>query len=79
MNNRITFKHISSKLRESSNLFTKATIVIFASLARTIFNFILDYRVVLVLISILWYLGYMNRFQQLFKDKISKINYFKSK
>jgi len=79
MNNRITFEYISSKLREYQiEIIFIIVIVIFASLARAIFNFILDYRIVLVLISILWYLGYMNRFQQLFKDKISKINYFKS-
>jgi uncharacterized membrane protein (DUF4010 family) len=79
MNKKITFEDISSKLREyQMEIIFIIVLIIFASLARTIFNFILDYRIVLVIIAILWYLGYMNRIQQLFKEKISKINYFKT-
>ena len=79
MNKKITFEDISSKLREyQMEIIFIIVLIIFASLVKTIFNFILDYRVVLIIIAILWYLGYMNRIQQVFKEKISKINYFKA-
>ena len=79
MNKKITFEDISSKLREYQiEIIFIIVLIIFASLARTIFNFILDYRVVLIIIAILWYLGYMNRIQQVFKEKMAKINYFKA-
>ena len=79
MNKKITFEDISSKLREyQMEIIFIIVLIIFASLARTIFNFILDYRVVLIIIAILWYLGYMSRIQKVFKEKISKINYFKA-
>jgi len=79
MNKKITFEDISSKLREYQiEIIFIIVLIIFASLAKTIFNFILDYRVVLIIIAILWYLGYMNRIQQVFKEKMAKINYFKA-
>ena len=38
-------------------------IIILASIAKAIFNIILDYRIIILLIGILWYLGYMNTLQ----------------
>jgi hypothetical protein len=38
-------------------------IVILASIAKAIFNIILDYRIIILVIGLLWYLGYMNTLQ----------------
>ena len=53
-------------------------IIIFASLAKTIFNFFLDYRIIILIIGILWYLGYLNNIQNTIKNNLQKLNYFKT-
>ena len=53
-------------------------IIIIASLAKTIFNFFLDYRIVILIIGILWYLGYLNNIQKSIKNKLkTHFNAFK--
>jgi len=72
-----TTDDILSKLKEYKlEIIIIFIIIIFASIAKTLFNFILDYRIVIILIAILWYLGYMNRINNIFKEKLKKINYF---
>jgi ACR3 family arsenite efflux pump ArsB len=39
-------------------------IIIFASIAKAIFNIILDYRIIIIFIGLLWYLGYMTNIQK---------------
>jgi len=75
---RITFEKIISKAKEYKlQIAFLIIILIFASLAKTLFNFILDWRVVIIIVAILWYLGYMKPFQNKFNEKMTKINYFK--
>jgi ACR3 family arsenite efflux pump ArsB len=75
----ITTETILSKVKEYQfELIFMLFIVIFASLAKTIFNFILDYRIVIITICILWYLGYMNRIRKAMEKNLKKINYFKA-
>jgi predicted RND superfamily exporter protein len=45
-------------------------IIIFASIAKAIFNIILDYRIIIMIIGLLWYLGYMNFFQKKVKQQL---------
>ena len=53
-------------------------ILIFASLAKSIFNFILDYRVLIVILVLLWYLGYLKNIQQSVTSQLQKLTYFKA-
>jgi hypothetical protein len=76
---KVTTDKILSKAKEYKfELIFVILLVIFASLAKTIFNFILDYRIVIILIAILWYLGYMDRIQKTVKEKLMKINYIRN-
>jgi len=76
---KITFNTISTKAKQYKlEIIFIFAIIIFSTLAKTICNFILDYRVVLIIIAILWYLGYMDRVQKSFKEQLLKINYFKN-
>ena len=45
-------------------------IIIFASIAKAIFNIILDYRIIIMIIGLLWYLGYINFFQKKVKQQL---------
>ena len=45
-------------------------IIILASIAKAIFNIILDYRIIILVIGLLWYLGYMNSIQTKVKDQL---------
>ena len=45
-------------------------IIIFGSIAKAIFNIILDYRIIILVIGLLWYLGYMNSIQTKVKDQL---------
>ena len=45
-------------------------IIIFGSIAKAIFNIILDYRIIILVIGLLWYLGYMNSIQVKVKDQL---------
>lgn len=75
---KVTFDTIISKAKQYRfELVFILVIIILSAMAKTIANFILDYRVVIIIIAVLWYLGYMNRVQQSFKEKLLKINYFK--
>ena len=75
---KVTFDTIFSKVKQYRfELVFIFIIIIVSAMAKTIANFILDYRVVIIIIAVLWYLGYMNRVQQSFKEKLLKINYFK--
>jgi len=76
---KVTTDKILSKAKEYKfELIFVILLVIFASLAKTIFNFILDYRIVIILLAILWYLGYMDRIQKTVKEKLMKINYIRN-
>jgi hypothetical protein len=64
MEKKITISDISSKLNlYKYEIFMLIIIIIFASIAKAIFNIILDYRIIIIIIGILWYLGYMNNIQ----------------
>ena len=77
--NNLTSQDIFSKVKEYQfEIIFMIGIVILASIAKSIFNFILDYRVIIIAIGILWYLGYMNRIHKVMKDKLQNINYFKT-
>jgi len=78
MAKKITFEMISAKAKQYKfEIAFMIVIIIFASLAKTLFNFFLDWRIVLVIIGVLWYLGYLTKFQKKFNNNMSKINYFK--
>ncbi len=75
---KITTDMIISKAKEYKfEIAFLFAILIFAALAKTFANFFLDYRVVIIIIGILWYLGYLTNIQKKFKEKINKINYFR--
>ena len=64
MEKKITTGDILSKLdRYKYEIIMLIIIIILASIAKAIFNIILDYRIIILLIGILWYLGYMNTLQ----------------
>lgn len=64
MEKKITTEDILSKLnRYKYEIIMIIIVIIIASIAKAIFNIILDYRIIILLIGILWYLGYMNTLQ----------------
>ncbi len=64
MEKKITISDITSKLNlYKYEIFMLIVIVILASIAKAIFNIILDYRIIIIFIGLLWYLGYMNNIQ----------------
>jgi hypothetical protein len=64
MEKKITTEDIISKLnRYKYEIIMIIIVIIIASIAKAIFNIILDYRIIILLIGILWYLGYMNTLQ----------------
>lgn len=50
-------------------------ILIFAGVLKTLFNFILDYKIIIILIFILWYLGYLNNIQNTIRTKLNYITF----
>ena len=75
--NKITTDDILSNLQKYKfEIIFLIIILIIASLAKTLFNFILDYRVLIVLLILLWYLGYLKSFQNSITTKLKKLTYF---
>ena len=64
MDKKITTSDIISKLNlYKYEIIMLIIIVVIASVAKAIFNIILDYRIIIIVIGLLWYLGYMNNIQ----------------
>jgi len=64
MEKKITTYDILSKLRQYKyEIIMIIIIVIIASIAKAVFNIILDYRIIIIFIGLLWYLGYMKVLQ----------------
>ena len=42
-------------------------VIIIASIAKFVFNFILDYKIIIIIVGILWYFGYLETFKIKFK------------
>ena len=64
MDKKITTSDIISKLNlYKYEIIMLIIIVIRASIAKAIFNIILDYRIIIIVIGLLWYLGYMSNIQ----------------
>jgi hypothetical protein len=71
MEKKITTGDILSKLDQYKyEIIMLIIIIILASIAKSIFNIILDYRIIIIVIGLLWYLGYMNSIQAKVKDQI---------
>jgi hypothetical protein len=71
MEKKITTGDILSKLdRYKYEIFMLIIIIILASIAKAIFNIILDYRIIILVIGLLWYLGYMNSIQSKVKRQL---------
>ena len=71
MEKKITTGDIISKLNfYKYEIIMLIIIIIFASIAKAIFNIILDYRIIIMIIGLLWYLGYMNFFQKKVKQQL---------
>ena len=71
MEKKITTGDILSKLdRYKYEIIMLIIIIIFGSIAKAIFNIILDYRIIILVIGLLWYLGYMNSIQVRVKDQL---------
>ena len=65
MEKKITTGDIISKLDlYKYEIIMLIIIIILASIAKAIFNIILDYRIIILFIGLLWYLGYMNSLQE---------------
>jgi hypothetical protein len=65
MDKKITTSDIISKLNlYKYEIIMLLIIIIFASIAKAIFNIILDYRIIIIFIGLLWYLGYMTNIQK---------------
>jgi predicted RND superfamily exporter protein len=75
MEKKITISDIISKFdRYKYEIIILIIIVIFASIAKAIFNIILDYRIIIIFIGLLWYLGYMNSIQSKLKYHLGFLN-----
>jgi hypothetical protein len=71
MEKKITTRDILSKLdRYKYEIIMLIIIIILGSIAKAIFNIILDYRIIIVFIGLLWYLGYMNSIQAKVKSQL---------
>jgi len=71
MEKKITTSDIISKLSQYKyEIIMIIIIIIIASIAKAIFNIILDYRIIILFIGILWYLGYLNNIQSKVKDQL---------
>ena len=75
MEKKITTSDIISKLNlYKYEIIMLILIIIVASIAKAIFNIILDYRIIIIFIGILWYLGYMNNIQSKVKYHLQFLN-----
>ena len=75
MEKKITISDIISKLDTYKyEIIMLVIIVILASIAKAIFNIILDYRIIIIFIGLLWYLGYMNSIQSKIKYHLGFLN-----
>lgn len=71
MEKKITTEDILSKFNlYKYEIIMLIIIIILASIAKAIFNIILDYRIIILVIGLLWYLGYMNSIQVKVKDQL---------
>ena len=71
MEKKITTNDILSKIKQYKyELIILVIIIIIASIAKSIFNFILDYRIIILLVGLLWYLGYLNNIQKKVKNHL---------
>ena len=71
MEKKITTEDILSKFNlYKYEIIMLIIIIIFGSIAKAIFNIILDYRIIILVIGLLWYLGYMNSIQVKVKDQL---------
>lgn len=75
MEKKITTDDIISKLNlYKYEIIMIIIIVIIASIAKAIFNIILDYRIIIIVIGVLWYLGYMNNIQTKVKHHLGLLH-----
>jgi hypothetical protein len=75
MEKKITTGNILSKLdRYKYEIIMLIIIIILASIAKAIFNIILDYRIIIIFIGLLWYLGYMNSIQEKVKHHLTLLS-----
>jgi len=75
MEKKITTEDITSKLnRYKYEIIMLIIIIIIASIAKAIFNIILDYRIIIIFIGLLWYLGYMNTIQNKVKYQLQLLH-----
>ena len=74
MEKKITTSDIISKLKQYKyEIIMIIIVIIIASIAKAIFNIILDYRIIILFIGILWYLGYLNNIQSKVKDQLKNL------
>jgi len=75
MEKKITTGDILSKLdRYKYEIIMLIIIIILASIAKAIFNIILDYRIIILVIGLLWYLGYMKSIQAKVKNQLKLLS-----
>ena len=75
MDKKITTSDIISKLNlYKYEIIMLLIIIIFASIAKAIFNIILDYRIIIIFIGLLWYLGYMSNIQKKVKHHLQLLH-----
>ena len=60
---------LSKIMNYKSEIIFTISIIIIAFLLKGIFNFILDYRVIIIVILIAWYFGYLNNIKDGFYNK----------
>ena len=63
--------NISKLANYKSEFIFTIIIIIFAFFLKGFFNFILDFRVIIIVILIAWYLGYLNNIKNNFYDNFT--------
>jgi hypothetical protein len=75
MEKKITMRDILSKFNlYKYEIIMLIIIIILASIAKAIFDIILDYRIIIIFIGLLWYLGYMNSIQEKVKHHLKLLS-----
>ena len=64
---------LSKIMNYKSEIIFTISIIIIAFLLKGIFNFILDYRVIIIVILIAWYFGYLNTIKDGFYNNMISI------
>ena len=64
---------LSKIMNYKSEIIFTISIIIIAFLLKGIFNFILDYRVIIIVILIAWYFGYLNNIKDGFYNNMISI------